>query len=126
MPQKHYGFKDYYRLLNIPFGATDTEIKQAYRVCAMEFHPDKHPENPEQYHHVFIAVQEAYHTLSDPALKEVYDRQYMAAAGGYQEDVSGNYQACTVPAYEETWWGRNGWWAYLLIVFLIHAIRGDS
>jgi len=43
--------KDYYATLRIPQGADATSIKKAFRTLAMEYHPDKRGENPENDHY---------------------------------------------------------------------------
>jgi len=73
-------FKDYYKLLEISFPATESEIKAAYRRMAREYHPDLHPEDPEHYTARFQAITEAYQTLSDPLKKESYDHRYRSEA----------------------------------------------
>ncbi|CAL1286711.1 unnamed protein product [Larinioides sclopetarius] len=64
--------KDYYKILGISKGASDDEIKKAYRKLALKFHPDKNktPEAEEK----FKEVAEAYEVLSDKKKKEVYDQ----------------------------------------------------
>jgi len=69
-------FKDFYSILNIAFGATEAEIKTAYRKLARELHPDLHPEDTEQYTKLFQEVTEAYETLSDPDRKNIYDLKF--------------------------------------------------
>ncbi len=73
-------FKDYYRVLEIVFEASEADIKTAYRKLARECHPDLHPENTDYYTQQFRAITEAYETLSNPVKKENYDflyRQYV-------------------------------------------------
>ena len=69
-------FRDYYALLDIPFSATEADIKTAYRKMARLFHPDMHPEETERYTVLFREINEAYETLSDSYKKEMYDLQY--------------------------------------------------
>lgn len=56
--------KDYYHILGIEKGATDEDIKKAYRKQALKFHPDKN-KSP-QAEEKFKEVAEAYEVLSDP------------------------------------------------------------
>ncbi|KAL1005564.1 hypothetical protein UPYG_G00060730 [Umbra pygmaea] len=64
--------KDYYNALGIQKGASDEEIKKAYRKQALRYHPDKNksPEAEEK----FKEIAEAYDVLSDPKKKDIYDR----------------------------------------------------
>lgn len=63
--------KDFYERLGIVRSAFPEEIKKAYRMLALEWHPDKNksPDAEEQ----FKAVAEAYETLSDLRKKILYD-----------------------------------------------------
>ncbi len=74
---------DYYEQLNVSRSATDAEIKTSYRKLAMQFHPDRNPNNPEA-EDKFKACSEAYGILSDPEKRAAYDRYGHAAfqAGG--------------------------------------------
>uniref|UniRef100_A0A1B6C505 J domain-containing protein n=1 Tax=Clastoptera arizonana TaxID=38151 RepID=A0A1B6C505_9HEMI len=63
--------KDYYKILGISKGASDDEIKKAYRKLALKYHPDKNktPSAEEK----FKEVAEAYEVLSDKKKRDVYD-----------------------------------------------------
>jgi DnaJ homolog subfamily C member 7 len=56
--------KDYYKILDVPRDASDTDIKKAYRRLAIVHHPDKNPDD-EGAAERFKDVGEAYETLSD-------------------------------------------------------------
>jgi curved DNA-binding protein CbpA len=52
-----------YHILQIRVGATQKEIRKAYRTLAMKYHPDRNPEDPEAEER-FKQIQRAYETLS--------------------------------------------------------------
>eukprot|EP00931_Biecheleriopsis_adriatica_P029606 TRINITY_DN17557_c0_g1_i3.p1 TRINITY_DN17557_c0_g1~~TRINITY_DN17557_c0_g1_i3.p1 ORF type:complete len:257 (+),score=35.21 TRINITY_DN17557_c0_g1_i3:414-1184(+) len=61
--------KDHYTVLGVPVDATDKQLKRAYRVMSLKFHPDK--ENGST--RAFQRIATAYETLSDPAKRQLYD-----------------------------------------------------
>ncbi|KAL6122919.1 hypothetical protein ACLB2K_075443 [Fragaria x ananassa] len=64
--------KDYYRILEVDYDATDENIRLNYRRLALKWHPDKHNGGA----HVtakFQEINEAYEVLSDPAKRLDYD-----------------------------------------------------
>lgn len=65
--------RDYYEVLGLQKGATDAEIKAAYRKLAKKYHPDLNPDNAEA-EAKFKEVNEANDVLSDPAKRQKYDQ----------------------------------------------------
>jgi DnaJ family protein B protein 4 len=64
---------DYYNVLKLCKGASDDELKKAYRKLAMKWHPDKNPNNKKVAEAKFKEVAEAYEVLSDPQKRSLYD-----------------------------------------------------
>ena len=63
---------DYYTILGVPYDATTTVIKKAYRKLARQHHPDHHPDDPTAAER-FGKITEAYEILTDPARRRAYD-----------------------------------------------------
>jgi molecular chaperone DnaJ len=80
----------YYEILGLSPGASDSEIKAAYRRLALQFHPDSgRPGDVER----FREIQEAYEALSDPERRRACDRAPGHAVpvswtGGFEEPVA--------------------------------------
>src|SRR5579875_1235135 len=76
--------RDYYEVLSVERTASDGEIKTAYRKLAMQYHPDRNPNNPAA-EEKFKECSEAYAVLSDADKRAAYDRfghQAVNGAGG--------------------------------------------
>ncbi|WP_144607368.1 molecular chaperone DnaJ [Algoriphagus algorifonticola] len=77
--------RDYYEVLGISKSASADEIKKAYRKLAIQYHPDKNPDNPEA-EEKFKEAAEAYEVLSNPEKKQRYDQfghQGLGGNGGF-------------------------------------------
>ncbi len=86
-------YKDYYRILGVDRGASEQEIKHAYRKLARQYHPDINP-GDKQAETRFKEINEAYEVLSDKEKRAKYDRfgrdwnRYEQAGGGRGFDWS--------------------------------------
>lgn len=65
--------RDYYEVLGVGRGAGADEVKKAYRKLALQFHPDRNPDNAEA-EEKFKEASEAYQVLSDPERRAQYDQ----------------------------------------------------
>jgi len=65
--------RDYYDILGVDEDASEKEIKKAYRKKAMEYHPDRNPDDPEA-EQKFKEASEAYEVLSDSEKRRRYDQ----------------------------------------------------
>jgi len=78
---RKYMAENYYDILGVLKGASDDEIKKAYRKLAHKYHPDKSGGDEKK----FKEINQAYQVLSDKAKREQYDRfgqTFEGAQGG--------------------------------------------
>lgn len=79
--------KDYYRILNVKASASAKEIKTAYRRLAMQYHPDRNPDDALAAA-VFADAAEAYHILHDVDTRKKYNyERHITAEEEYQRPV---------------------------------------
>merc|ERR1712156_507161 len=71
-PLRYIMGKDYYRILGVARGASEDEIKKAYRKLALKYHPDKNQTAGAE--EKFKEIGEAYDVLSDTKKKQIYDQ----------------------------------------------------
>lgn len=65
---------EYYATLGVTRGATEDDLKRAYRKLAMRWHPDKNPDDKEKAAQQFQEIAEAYEVLSDKEKRAIYDQ----------------------------------------------------
>ena len=68
----------YYEVLGLERGASEEDLKKAFRRLAMKHHPDRNPDNKDCEAH-FKEAKEAYEVLGDPQKRAMYDRHGHAA-----------------------------------------------
>ncbi|MGC2111092.1 MAG: molecular chaperone DnaJ [Candidatus Korobacteraceae bacterium] len=91
--------RDYYEVLGVSRTANDQEIKSAYRKLALQYHPDRNPDNPEAEER-FKECSEAYAILADTEKRARYDRFGHAGVtngagqgfGGFDATVFNDFQ----------------------------------
>jgi len=73
--------RDYYEILGVDRGASDGEIKSAYRKLALKYHPDRNP-GDKSAEDKFKEATEAYEVLKDSQKRQMYDQYGHAAMSG--------------------------------------------
>lgn len=109
--------QDYYETLGVERGADGEALKRAYRKLAMQWHPDRNPNNPEA-EHKFKELSEAYEVLKDDQKRAAYDRFGHAAfenggrpgpgQGGFSFDFGGGFADIFDEMFGEFMGGRRG------------------
>lgn len=104
---------DYYQTLELTKGASEEEIKKAYRKLAMKHHPDRNAGNKES-EAKFKEIKEAYEVLSDSEKRATYDRFGHAAfeqgmgGGGGAGGFHGDFGDVFGDIFEGMFGGRGG------------------
>src|SRR5690606_25472033 len=82
--------RDYYETLGVSRGASEEELKKAYRKLAMKYHPDRNPGDAEA-EKTFKEINEAYGVLKDPQMRAAYDRFGHAGVDGNARAGAGGF-----------------------------------
>ena len=83
-------YKDYYKILGLERSAGTDEVRKAYRKLAMQYHPDRNPNN-KQAEEKFKVINEAYQVLSDKQKRARYD-QLGSAYSNWEQRSGGGQQ----------------------------------
>lgn len=108
---------DYYNILGVQKGASEDELKKAYRKLAMQYHPDKN-QGDAAAEKKFKSINEAYDVLKDPQKRAAYDRfgheafssggMGQAGGGAAGFDFSGSFSDIFEDLFGEFTGGRRG------------------
>ena len=121
-------YKDYYKTLGVERNAGEDDIRKAYRKLAMQYHPDRNP-NDKQAEERFKEINEAYQVLNDPKKRAHYDRlgsdystwQRRGAPGDFNwGDYVGGYPGGTrvnMEDFEDLFGGAGGFSDFFRTIF---------
>lgn len=124
--------QNYYQILGLPQTASAAQIRAAFKRLAMQYHPDRNPNNP-MAEDIFKRVNEAYHILSDPLKKARYDSRFYTyetqastqAAEAHWRDVRSRQQQSRrqyTPRTEKTYAITGNYFKIQGLAFLVFII----
>ena len=130
--------RDYYEVLGVDHGASEADVKKAYRRLAMRYHPDRNPDGADAEER-FKEASEAYEVLADKEKRERYDRFGHAGVAGMTSGFDGfsaNFSDIFGDVFSDIFSGgrsrgrssaqRGGDLRYNLAITLEQAVAGDS
>src|ERR1700684_712056 len=82
---------DFDVILGVERDASAEQIKSAYRKAALQWHPDRNPNNKDEAEHNFRLAAEAYAVLSDPQKRPIYDRDGASRGTGGARAARGGF-----------------------------------
>nr|XP_027093867.1 uncharacterized protein LOC113714280 [Coffea arabica] len=83
--------KDYYRILEVDYDATEEAIRSNYIRLALKWHPDKQKDQ-DCATSIFQEINEAYQVRSDPVKRQEYDQKGMLRAYDYNIEYLNRYK----------------------------------
>src|SRR5437773_175630 len=95
--------RDYYEVLGVQRGASDADLKAAFRKAAMQHHPDRNP-GDNDCEHRFKEINEAYDVLRDADKRAAYDRFGHAAfehGGGGQHGFDAGFASTFADIFDD-------------------------
>lgn len=104
---------DPYKVLDVPQGASQDEIKKAYRKKAKEYHPDLHPDDPGATQKM-NEINEAYDMLTNPQKYEAKRAQQQRQSGQQRQQYGGNSGGRNTYGGQNSsggYRGAGGWWS---------------
>lgn len=117
--------KCHYEVLQVERDADDDQIKKNYRKMALQWHPDKNPDNIEECTQQFRLLQAAYAVLSDTREREFYDRHRESILKGknseYSEQSVSLFTYCNPNCFQGYGNGPNGFYEVYRKIFKILA-----
>ena len=99
--------RDYYEVLGLQKGATEDEIKKAYRKLAVKYHPDRNPGDKEA-EEKFRGATDAYEVLSDEKKRPLYDQYGFAGIDGMDQGSGGAQYSHAFHDFSDLFGGMGG------------------
>ena len=131
---------DYYKILNIPFGASETEIKKRFRKLASIHHPDKNG-GSKKSEDIFKTILNAYETLSNKESRRIYDLKYTqqfqkpksepTTQNNTNSNTNKETTTQTPPKYKEYRQAENtkvnyGFWIIIAVIILFYLYNANK